>query len=399
MVTLVQNYLLNHSLNDLERDHGIKHRIKEHKISLNYDQLETKENDPLGKECRGLILTPVVYDNPVNPDLFLGETKIMARPFDRFFNHGQSEADKIDFNHSRFYEKMDGTLTILYHDFVKDEWHIATRAVAEADLPIDGFGEYTFRTLFEKACFDTINLTFDKFVENLDKNLTYIFELTTPINRIVVDYKDYKITILGIRNNVTGEEYDPLEWSNEFNVPLPQIYSFNSLQEMVEFVSSFDPQKHEGIVACDTCFNRVKVKNPSYVALNRIKDSVTKSPRGLLELILLEKFDDVISLFPEYISNKGIELQQKLRHLNQTYNTVYNDCINVISKKYNQQESKEYRKAFALYMQDANVWLSPMMDRYSGNSGSFVEWIRNKKQFDGGWSNGFLDQVINNLQK
>lgn len=65
---------------------------------------------------------------------------------------------------------------------------------------------------------------------------------------------------------------------------------------MLNFVSCRDPFKYEGIVVCDKNFNRVKVKNANYVALNKIRDKVANSPRAILEIILNGKEDDVYPL-------------------------------------------------------------------------------------------------------
>jgi len=214
VMLLVQEYLKTHSLEALDREHGIKARPCGHKFSLNYDMIEAKDDDLMAQECRGLILC-LADDNAVlSLDEPLGETRVLARPFDRFFNHGQGAAADVDLEHpdTRFYEKMDGTLCILYFDFVKDEWHVATRSVAEADLPIDGFEDFTFRTLFEKACLETTGLEdFWRFTFLLDTKKTYLFELTTPRNRIVVNYENYGITLLGARTNECGTEHDPLQ--------------------------------------------------------------------------------------------------------------------------------------------------------------------------------------------
>lgn len=59
MLLNVQNYLLTHSLADLARDHGVYGRFSTQnplKLSLNYDQLEAKDNDVIACECRGLVL-------------------------------------------------------------------------------------------------------------------------------------------------------------------------------------------------------------------------------------------------------------------------------------------------------------------------------------------------------
>ncbi len=56
---LVQKYLETHSFANLAAEHGVYASFSKsgHKFSLNYDQIEAKESDPLAQECRGLILS------------------------------------------------------------------------------------------------------------------------------------------------------------------------------------------------------------------------------------------------------------------------------------------------------------------------------------------------------
>lgn len=404
MTTLVQKFLRDRSLAELEAEHGVKARVAGHKFSLNYDQIEAKDSDPLAQECRGLILTPV--QGSIVTEAPLGDTRILARPFNRFFNLGQEAAADVDLDHpgTRFYEKMDGTLTILYFDDVVGEWHVATRGVPEADLPIDGFGEYTFRTLFEHACRETTGREFKDFVRYLDVQTTYIFELTTPMNRIVVEYKDYGITLLGARARETGVEFDPVSIAPALEVPHAPVYRFGSLQEMVDFVSTRNPQNHEGIVVCDPQYRRIKVKNAGYLALNKVRDSVLNSPRGLVELILLEKLDDALPLFPDHIVERAEKLRDAFRVLVRDFRKDYLDCWNEAEKEapiFNEMSpalQKANRKAFALAVQARGLWMAPMMDVYQGKADDLVEWIKNKRQVDGGWPNSFLDLVLRQLE-
>ncbi len=200
---LVVEYLRTHSAADLLAAHGVKlsSGTRGYKASLNYDQLQAKDSDPLACECRGLILaTP--DGRPLPTDGVVGETIVMARPMDRFFNHGAGAAPAVDIEHpeSRVFEKLDGTLCIVYWDQHAREWCVATRAVCDADRTIDGFGEHTFRTLFEHALREHVGLSFDAFTEKLFSLWTYCFELTTPQNRIVVDNRESKVHCLAIRD-------------------------------------------------------------------------------------------------------------------------------------------------------------------------------------------------------
>jgi T4 RnlA family RNA ligase len=392
------------SLEDLEQEHGVKARVAGHKFSLNYDQIESREGDKLAQECRGLILTPVKREAASVPtDVPLGETRVLARPFNRFFNLGQGAAASVDLEHAetRFFEKMDGTLCILYYDWVKKEWHIATRSVPEADLPIDGFEEtYTFRTLFERALKETTDLDFQTFcLGRCKEEMTFMFELTTPANRIVVDYADYRVTLLGVRHNASGIEYDPVEDSKYLGVPHAQVYRFGSLAEMVDFVSSRAPQDHEGVVVCDSQFRRIKVKNAGYLALNRIKDSATKSPRALVELILLDKLDDAMPLLPDHIKDRAVKLQETFRGLFERYRTAYQDCAKVAETE-GSKGSHEHRRAFALAVQaHKDGWMAPMMLQYQGRIENIRNWIEKNRLPNGRYGNSFLDGFMYQLEK
>ena len=219
---LVQEFLKNKTFGDLIREHGVYASVSKsgYKFSLNYDMIEAKETDPLASQCRGLILSttdgkPLYceitadgkrhYEN-VGP----GETVILGYGFDRFFNHGQGCAAKINWHDPNLavLEKLDGTLCIVYFDFFAHKWCVATRSVSEADLLMDN-GLFTFRILFEKAVQDTCGISFKELTNYLDLHHTYCFELTTPYNRIVVNYPKNGVTLLAARDLTTNLEVYP----------------------------------------------------------------------------------------------------------------------------------------------------------------------------------------------
>ena len=87
-IPLVVEYLKTHTAAELMAEHGVKFSIgtRPHKASLNYDQLASRQNDPLACECRGLVLcTP--DGSPLPREGVIGETVVLAQAFDRFFNH------------------------------------------------------------------------------------------------------------------------------------------------------------------------------------------------------------------------------------------------------------------------------------------------------------------------
>ena len=386
----VQTYLLTHSLSDLASDHGVYGRFSvknPFKLTLNYDQLEATDADPISQECRGLVLE-MEQGLPESDDMahtelqtVIGATRVLARPMNRFFNFGQGAAANINFDdkETRFLEKLDGTLCILYWDRLLGEWCVGTRSVPDADLPMDGFGNQTFSDLFWKAwkaC--GADLSALDYARGLQ---TFCFELCTPDNQVVVRYDDYKIWLLAVRENATGEESLPEEWARQIGCDPAPSYRIGSIAEMADFVNGREPSKFEGIVVCDKDFRRVKVKNAGYLALNKIKDSVAKSPRAALEVILLEKEDDVFPLVSDATKKWMVETKAKVQKL-----------LHILDAEYVRVYSKD-RKTFAIAVKEGSGFLSPQMMRWTGKCSSAHGWILANRSVSG-WSDGFLETLL-----
>lgn len=394
----VQEFLITEPFSSLAARHGVYASFSScrRKVSLNYDQIESKESDPLARQCRGLILARAGYERfDGSIDSVPGETVIVARPFDRFFNHGQHGMDAstlLSQMGTRVFEKLDGTLCIVYFDRFQDRWHVATRAVPEADKAIDGFGTHTFASLFEHALKEHLNLTLERLGEHLYKSCTYMFELTTPHNRIVVEYDRPKAHLLAIRDNVTGQELCPLEWPiRGISVPHAPHKLLHGLADLIGYVTSRSPSESEGVVVRSADFTRVKVKNPAYVALNGLRHSVANSPRRLMEVVLLGKEDDVFPMLPADVAATGEGYRTRYATMARSYDAVYSDLAADAAKTENP------RKSLALSVQERKGWMPFFMERFTGKACSFKDFVEQKRDKTGSWPDGFLDNLLNNL--
>ncbi len=363
-------------------------------FSLNYSQIDSKPG-PLTNECRGLILYRNCGASIQSFDEVVGEVKIMARPMDRFFNFGDSNAHPINFDNPNIthWNKLDGTLCILYWNPELEEWHIATRSVPMADVPIDGFGDHTFRTLFEKALMETSEQTFEIFTSKLSKEVTYCFELTTPMNRVVVDYKEFRVHLLAYRNTETGQEYNGVQ-NDLHGVSWCPHFKLSSVKEVLDFVSSQNPLEHEGVVAMDQNFNRVKIKNLAYTAYNRAHHLTANSPRALMELILLEKLDDVLPVLGDHVKVRAEKLQNGLINLIRETDTTFEAC-----KLVAETNPENPRKFFALEVQKLKAWMGPLMARYSGKCDDCKDYILKQKTKTNEWPTSFLETLISECEK
>jgi hypothetical protein len=375
----VQEYLLTHSFTELFNEHGVNVRPSTDfsKWSLNYDQLAAKAGDPLADECRGLVLRPA--SRITDLATIVGSTTIVARPMDRFYNAGDSNAAPIDWSTSRIQEKLDGTMTILYFDFVKNEWCVGTRSVCEADVVfgdcVSPLKENTFRELFFYAAdksksdyFPSVDHWLDYLhSDKLARNCTYIFELTSPINRVVVKYGDYRITLLAVRETATGHYMSP-DKLRKVGMPVVTEWPLKTLADIEAFLLDSDPAKVEGAVVIDANNNRLKVKSKQWVLASRAKDSVSVSKRNALQCIIDGTLDDVLPLLDD-------GLQEYLRKM-QEKTAAYCKQIDSTFAAVRAASASSDRKAFALGVQASGLWQTPFFNLYGGKWDTTIDWLR-----------------------
>jgi hypothetical protein len=391
-IQLLRNFLEVNSFKALYDMFGVNARACKNnsKWSLNYDQIASKPGCPVASVCRGLVIrpqTPVTDENQA-----VGEFRIVARPIDRFYNDGESCAAQIDWSTARAEEKLDGTCCILYWDDVKLQWCVATRSVPEADVsfgdpPGSPLPENTFSELFLYALQQTLGSSIQAhaWLDSISVRLTYIFELTSPLNRVVVKYDDYRVTILAIRHTQTGEylSTEPL-----WEIPKVQTWPLRTAADIHEFVNKADPAKLEGAVVVDANYNRIKIKSKAWVLASRAKDCVTMSKRNALQCIIDGQIDDVIPLLDPHVAEYMIGLKESfsllLRKLENLYVPIY--------------MKSSSRKDFALAVQSSGLWQAPFFALYSGKAKNVLDWLRQLSKNDK-LTPTMLDTILSEIDK
>lgn len=262
------------TLEKLKADHGIDAKVYPdwELILLNYHMLEARKDDAMASECRSLVLD--------------FEYNVVSRGFDRFFNWEERKPPhKIE--NLVAHEKIDGSLiTLFYH---KGAWKWRTRGVVMPEQPVQGF-----EVSWEELILETI---VRKGLSMYDRALSYIFELTTPENRVVVAHHRRSAVFLASRNNITGEYVPATTWiRGAFS--LPKTHSFRNYAEVLEAAKAL-PNLEEGYVMYDSRGAPVsKIKNPAYVAAHHLKgDGFSK--RRVMELVRTGEDMEYLAIFPE----------------------------------------------------------------------------------------------------
>lgn len=384
----ILDFLKSNSLLDLEIQHGIQARRSscKTKFSLNYNQFSSKAGDVIAEQCRGIVVRPSsaagldILSNDDWQEMPLGDCHVLARTMLRFYNHGEHTAANIDWSDSNLHvmEKVDGTMIALYWDDLNDAWRAATRSVPDADIPFkvpgswDGDLEMTYSELFWDAYQRCAELN-----SVLDKRYTYIFELTSRYNKIVVNYDLPQITLLSVIETISGRELDIYSDFVQKLVPLvarPKKWSLDSVAAIGSFVNSLSPQECEGAVVCDSAFRRIKIKSVGYVLSSRSKEMIDSSPRSALQSIIDGSIDDVIPYLDAEIAGRFEDLRNRVasffQKMDGAFHKMHAPCFS--------------QKEFAYAVNSSGLWSAPLfqmrkMALDAGHGGDVVSmdlWIR-----------------------
>lgn len=317
---LILDYLKTHSLQELREEHGVKYNVRGHLVTLAYDQFEASMSNPIACMCRGMVITDNSFANaPIPDDMPLVNARILAFPFVRFFNYGQGD---LIFKPEKVYEKLDGSMIVMYYDDREDCWQFGTRNVPDGSNTANG-GQISFRDLVLRAAanhygYGDPGIFWRNF--SLEKGMTYIFELMTPENKVVVDHKNYHLYLIGARsgkdNNFQELDVEQVAASTGFDcVPSFKMKfkddSKDVLDTLVKFANMRDPLYHEGFVVLGENWQRLKIKSDAYVTYNKVHDL---SQYDILNLILTGEIDDFMAMMPEYQRALATDLSEKVAH-------------------------------------------------------------------------------------
>lgn len=196
--------------------------------------------------CRGLIVDDVTG-------------KILARPFRKFFNYGQTGMPDLDLDAEVVVtDKMDGSLGILYS--VPGGYAVATRGSFASEQAVHA-------TQVWQECY----------AGRIDPpaGYTMLFEIVYPTNRIVVDYGDLDdLVLLGAVEISTGRSYSAAGYRpGGWDGPVAATFDHGTFAEAL--AAEPRPNSEGLVVHFLDADERIKLKQADYVALHRIVTGLT----------------------------------------------------------------------------------------------------------------------------
>ena len=323
-------------LNDyLEKGLVVKNNHPTLPISIwNYSRKCQYDNkwDEITKQCRGLILDQ--------------EGNVIAKGFDKFFNIEEHKPDEIPNEPFEVFEKLDGSLGILF--WYEGKWILTSKGSFTSEQAIKG-----------KEILDS------KYnVHPIPKGYTTLVEIIYPQNRIVCNYgDDVSLVVLSMISNASGKEleYNSLKLiGEETNMPLVKVY--DGISDYKTLKSMIDKEREGYVVKFRNGF-RIKIKGEEYVRLHKILTEFSnvdiweylKDGRDVNELL-----DRVPDEFDNWVRSTIRDIKYGYFQVDETSGKLFDHKM---YGKYNDLEPETDKKKYAEWVMNQDEILRPILFR------------------------------------
>ncbi len=292
----------------------------------NYSRTCQYENkwDNITKSCRGLILDK--------------DGNVIAKSFDKFFNLEEHSTEEIPNEDFEVYEKLDGSLGILF--WYQGKWILASKGSFVSEQALKGK--------------QILNSKYS--VEPIPKGYTTLLEIIYPENRIVCNYADDEVlVVLSMISNASGKEldYDSLLKINE-ETGLPVVKKYDGIEDYKTLKNLISKDREGYVVRFRNGF-RVKIKGEEYVRLHRILTGFSnvdiweylKDDKNLDELL-----DRVPDEFDSWVRNTIKDIKTEYEKLDNEYKWIFKVLMRSPqseSKKGFAEHAKNYKHSGILF--------------------------------------------------
>ncbi|MEW6734177.1 MAG: T4 RnlA family RNA ligase [Acidobacteriota bacterium] len=232
--------------------------------------------------CRGLII-------------HWPSATVAARPFDKFFNLGETPETALSALPAgpiEVTDKLDGSLGILYRQN-NGNLAIATRGA------FDGVQAQWATAFLQQNYRDRL--------ATLPTDITLLFEIIYPDNRVVINYHGLThLFVIGARR-LDGQDFSYTELSeltSHFALPLVRQEQVDSIDNLIQAA-----EERTGIEGWVVRFQnglRVKVKTEEYRRLHRLITHM--SPNHIRAEMLSGSFDTFLAMLPSEYQNEVVAI-------------------------------------------------------------------------------------------
>ena len=256
----------------------------------------------------------------------------------KFFNVNETEITQAheikDYEVINVSNKLDGSL-ISFIELPNGEIVAKTKNAFEADQAIRAM-----------KMFDDDEVLKEFVREQISKGHCVFFEYTSPLNRIVIKYDVSSLSLIKIRDGLTGEYLFSESVPEGLKMTENETFGFTSLDDLMKSYETLENKEGSVITFRKPDGEQllVKVKTADYFAKHHIMTEFIYQENVIVEMILNETIDDMLSLIEDSETRERI-----------------NDLIKITQKKF-REEVERAQKFVNIYLEDPTV---PAKDLYA----------------------------------
>ncbi len=321
-------------------------------------------NQPSARDCRGTMFY-------VNGE----DVKLVALPLKKFHSLGETpETVNIEPSKAKYaYIKEDGSLITSYISPIDNKLKFKSM-----NMPT-----YMQYELVEASISENLMNDIDKLTRN---DISVCLELTTPKNRVFIEYDDYKVHVLKARDMKTGEYIDIR--SKEFSEEYPYIAESLVKQVPVHTINVND-KSIEGYVIEMENGELYKVKTIPYLTISSVVNiqDRSKEKEVIYKATLEEVLDEIRSLYHYRSHSPNFPLAEILQRIDQIEDyaiKTYHYLKHTVEDFYSQNKDLE-RGDYARKAKELNELMPVLMEKYLGRDVDYKQAaikVYSKKHID-----------------
>lgn len=216
------------------------------------------------------------------------------------------------------------------------------------------------QAIMANKCYN-VSDSLKRFVDSaMERNLNPIFELTSHLNQIVVQYDETNLTLLHVRDSLgTYFTSDQLgEIKQEYGIPVVDVSNYNDLDELIN-VKNSSTEDIEGYVVTFSSGQMVKIKTNKYIEKHGVVSVIKENQ--IISLIIDDKIDDVVSLLHPN-SEKRIYVESLITLICNHYLNVVEEVLTIF-----RMMKGKTRKEMVLLIRDSK-WFNIIMKTHGMES-------------------------------
>ncbi len=301
------------------------------------------EHASWSRECRGIT--------------FNESGKLVVRSMEKFFNVGEREDTQEHLlpwdTVNRKMLKVDGSMItpVIVNDVLTFKSKKSFEStVAQLAQKMASLNDRTFS------------------MEMINQGFTPTFELTSPLQRIVIKYQTTSLTLLHVRENSTGRYLDRaslVKLADQFDIQLVDDYPFTSWEEDKAYLQTVEGI--EGYVYQFEGGMMVKAKSKWYLDRHHCMTALTY--RNVAELVVAEGIDDLKSSIAEMDEPGLLQTVERIEHEIKEKVSNIADFVETTIK----EEGHLDRKEFAMKYKNVPGF-GLLMKAYEGKEPNYLEY-------------------------